>query len=78
MKPYVNQLALFVNVAENALINNMRAQTIKERCDFGLDLLSRIAEAEMASEERYDLLMQIPDGNSSETIDNAIKEKELV
>lgn len=67
-----------MNVADDALVRDLGTRGIKNRCHVELDLLSRIEKAPIESRARCELLYQILQGESFETIDEALKKNEIL
>ena len=65
-----------MNVADDALLGNLRARGIKDRCKAELNLLTRIEKAPMEPRDRCELVWQILSDNSIEAIDETLKKKE--
>jgi hypothetical protein len=65
-----------MNVADDALLRNLRARGIKDRCKVELNLLTRIEKAPMESRDRCELVWRILSDNSIEAIDETLKKKE--
>jgi hypothetical protein len=66
-----------MNVADDALLRDLRARGIKDRCKAELNLLARIEKAPMDSRERCELVWRILSDNSIEAIDEILKKKAL-
>jgi hypothetical protein len=64
-----------MNVADDALLRDLRARGIKDRCKAELNLLTRIEKASMESRERRELVWRILSGNSIDAIDEILKKK---
>jgi hypothetical protein len=65
-----------MNVADDALLRNLQARGIKDRCKAELNLLTRIEKAPMKSRDRCELVWRVLSDNSIETIDETLNEKE--
>jgi len=61
-----------MNVADDALCQNLYARGIKERCQEELKLLTRIEKASIGARERCELLLRILSGDSTEAISTEI------
>jgi hypothetical protein len=67
-----------MNVADDALLRNLRVRGIKDRCKAELNLLTRIEKVPMKSRDRCELVWRILSDNSIETIDETLNEKEAI
>jgi hypothetical protein len=65
-----------MNVADDALLRNLRARGIKDRCKAELNLLTRIEKAPMESRDRCELVWRILSDDSIEAVDETLKKKE--
>jgi hypothetical protein len=65
-----------MNVANDALCQELRARGIKERCRAELDLLSGIENASIEARDRCELTCRLLDGESLAAIGEALKSKE--
>jgi len=65
-----------MNVADDVLCRDLRARGIKERCRAELDLLARIERASLNARERCELTCRLLDGDVTDAIETALKEKE--
>jgi len=64
-----------MNVADDALLRNLRARGIKDRCKAELNLLTRIEKAPMESRDRCELVWRILSDDSIEAVDETLKKR---
>ena len=65
-----------MNVADDTLIEDLRARRIKDRCKAELDLLDRIQRVRCEARERCELVSEILGGAPVEAIDEALEKME--
>lgn len=65
-----------MNVADDALCQDLRGRGIKDRCKTELDLISRIKDAPMEARDRCEFVWRILGGESIDAVDEALKKKE--
>jgi hypothetical protein len=65
-----------MNVADDALCRCVSSRGIKDRCKTELDLLSRIEKASMESQDRCELVLRILAGDSFNSIEQALNERQ--
>lgn len=64
-----------MNIADDALCNDLRARNIRDRCKAELDLLSKIEKASIESRDRCELACRILSGDPIDAIDKTLEEK---
>jgi hypothetical protein len=67
---------LAMNVADDALLHDLRVRGIKERCRAELNLLSKIEKASMEAKHRCDLVLQILAGDAPGPIEETLRNNE--
>ena len=65
-----------MNVADDALLRDLRVRGMKDRCRRELEVLHRIKKASIESRDRCELVLRVIDGNGVKEIDEIIEQKE--
>ena len=67
-----------MNVTDDALCRDFQNRSIRDLCKDELNLISRIEMAKMESRDKCELLFHILAGDSCASIEEVLKEKEIV